>query len=262
MAMCDPLIVERIAFKSWRDLTKDVRALAEDGWLFRGQKRASWGLKTTLERSVADLSHAYEQEEWMVCEFRAVAHNYISNLPDSQSEDSYLELLAMMQHHGAPTRLLDWTRSPYVAAYFAIEDAGLEGDCAVWAIDTRWCHERGVERKTKPQSLPCHAVRPFTPQRLTERQHAQQAAFILPEDCRATFRDNLLAMGADFGDHLKCFLMPAGQRPTILGDLRLMNISRASLFPGLDGFTQSLKYLLVKEEPYERQARRIEETLE
>lgn len=46
-----------------------------------------------------------------------------------------MEWLALMQHFGAPTRVLDITKSSYVAAYFAIEDATAGDDCAVWAIN-------------------------------------------------------------------------------------------------------------------------------
>jgi len=49
-----------------------------------------------------------------------------------------------MQHHGAPTRLLDATYSVYVAAYFALEETW--NDCAVWAINGRWALESSAAR--------------------------------------------------------------------------------------------------------------------
>ena len=49
--------------------------------------------------------------------------------------------VSTMQHHGAPTRLLDFTYSVYVAAYFALENADSDG-CAVWAVNGPWTLDR------------------------------------------------------------------------------------------------------------------------
>ena len=74
-------------------------------------------LTTGLERAclLADgsLTRAPEHEKGIIREFRRRAHHY---LPDATLLGDSLELLALMQHHGAPTRLLDWTYSLYVAA--------------------------------------------------------------------------------------------------------------------------------------------------
>ena len=63
--------------------------------------------------------------------FRRKAHNY---LDDPRALDDDLRCLALMQHHGAPTRLLDFTKSPYVAAFFALESA--TDDASVYALNT------------------------------------------------------------------------------------------------------------------------------
>jgi len=47
-----------------------------------------------------------------------------------------------MQHHGAPTRLLDFSYSIYVAAYSAMESA--DGDSALWAVDGLWAMDQGI----------------------------------------------------------------------------------------------------------------------
>ena len=46
-----------------------------------------------------------------------------------------MEWLSLMRHYGIPTRLLDWTHSFLVAAYFAVDDADKARDCAIWALD-------------------------------------------------------------------------------------------------------------------------------
>src|SRR5207249_10091816 len=84
-------------------------------------------------------------------EFKRRAH---TDLQPHQvpAEGNAGEWLALMQHFGAPTRLLDVTQSPYVAAYFALEDAvdGVE-QCAVWAVNKRWCLESAGEAVLKAQ---------------------------------------------------------------------------------------------------------------
>jgi hypothetical protein len=101
-------------------------------WIFRGDKACST-LETKLERAFEDYAvpdarkAQYEME--MIREFQRKGGLYLENEPD---KDDVLEWLALMRHYGAPTRLLDWTYSFYVAVFFALAD---DLDGAVWAFD-------------------------------------------------------------------------------------------------------------------------------
>ncbi len=182
-----------------------------DNWSFRGQGRASWGLKTSLERAVRGLSAADDAEEYSLRCFKRYAHHYVSNLP---SDDDMPEWLALMQHFGAPTRLLDFTRSPYVALYFALKDLVDGDECAVWAVN----HYKCKENTTSLINAKCGAklnelhdcyghkdqfnlwfkphkiklVCPMRPSRMNERLMVQQGLFLCPGDLRdASFESNL-----------------------------------------------------------------------
>lgn len=132
---------------SWESFLAWLNELAGT-WCFRGQRQAAWPLGTSQDRAVlvrwerenaSGLCHrnrtSHERE--LLFQFKQRAHQYINNPP---SDNDLTSWLALMQHHGVPTRLLDWTRSPYVAMYFAIEEAtrGPERRSAVWAIDLGW----------------------------------------------------------------------------------------------------------------------------
>ena len=122
------------AIRSWDDFLATIRTLNGE-WIFRGQ-REDWKLKSRLERSCEDykikLKKAPGIEYQLVRDFR---RRYQGN--DSQVvADDTLYCLALMQHHGAPTRLLDWTYSPYVAVFFALESSGQSG--VVWCMEATW----------------------------------------------------------------------------------------------------------------------------
>jgi hypothetical protein len=144
-------------FRKWADVFQGM-------WAFRGQLDSEWDLETSLSRATilsykTELStgvqrRAAAHEKWLLREFQRQAHHYLSDLP---AHDQVVDWLALMQHYHAPTRLLDWTRSPYVALYFAVEKSiplaqkrrslavqrseirsRREKPAAVWAIDCEW----------------------------------------------------------------------------------------------------------------------------
>lgn len=123
-----------------------------------------------------------------------------------------------MQHHGAPTRLLDWTRSAYVGAFFALDES--DGDCALWAIDNDWCERTANEIARRKMPNAVHNVLehdgflrelshiwgnqnknsewsfvfPVRPKRSNVRLSIQQGLFLCPMISSMTFMDNLMGL--------------------------------------------------------------------
>jgi len=91
-------------------------------------------LRTSLQRFVST-SEQWDLEVHLLRNFRQYARQ------DIDQPKSPFHLMALAQHHGLPTRLLDWTYSPAVAAYFAT-DGSPDTDGVVWAVDYEAAHER------------------------------------------------------------------------------------------------------------------------
>src|SRR5271166_5372625 len=106
---------------SWAEFVSEMALDDAANWIFRGQSDASRTLSTTLQRAlkkrhVEDPSYRAHVENSSIGFFKDRSRLHLPNTPDEQD---ILGWLALMQHYGAPTRLQDWTLSPFVAAYFA-----------------------------------------------------------------------------------------------------------------------------------------------
>ncbi len=106
--------------KAWAD----IHDYLQRPGLFRGQSNADWPLATSFDRCCERESVQKDDrarfEKALNREFRRAYHHYDGHVPSSNAK---IEWLSLMQHYGAPTRLLDFTYSIYVAAHFAVEDA-------------------------------------------------------------------------------------------------------------------------------------------
>jgi hypothetical protein len=255
------MAINELALVSWDEIHDHGRA----NWLFRGERVAGWQLKTSLERlferQAMEGPARMMLERELLREFRRAYHNYAVHVPQ---RESVLEWLSLMQHHGAPTRLLDFTYSIYVAAYFALESA--DDDCAVWGVNADWVAEQSVlamlaagkqgasklrartgeEHETvsfdvlfEPPFVRCAML--LSPFRLNERLRIQKGTFLVPGDVASGFMENLTSLpGHDQAANVLKIVLPAPMRAEALERLHYMNISRTSLFPGLDGYARSL----------------------
>ena len=108
---------------SWQPLIGRYRST----FAFRGMADATWALETSLMRMGGDFGRL---ERHLVRNFRKYAYM------EGGEHSSLWNLLAQAQHHGLPTRLLDWTYSPYVALHFATDDVERSHlDGAIWCVD-------------------------------------------------------------------------------------------------------------------------------
>jgi FRG domain len=236
---------------------------------YRGQSNAEWPLKDSLSRLFrpdVDPLVGRMIEQNLFRSFVAEAHLFVdpNSLP---RRNSLLAWWSLMQHFRAPTRLLDWTASPYIALYFAVvTDWDVPG--AVWAFNPDPVRETCDDEEIRSAydlleksaetieffwgHFPPQFVYPFLMRTNHMRITTQQGRFTLcgniPSDHGLEINRSLSK--SDPG-HCVRFIITKHLKPHFLNRLRAMNISANALFPGLDGLGKSLHELAALEFEYE-----------
>ncbi len=231
-------------------------------WAFRGHEKSEWCLNSTLWRYLTDFnlhrSIWAHQENRIIRLFRRKAELFLQHVP---KEDDLFQWLALMQHHGAPTRLLDFTWSPFVAAFFALEKAKT-ADCAVWAVNSSalqekkylFQHEQAHREAPQPECLESYNrffisnevafITAGEPYNMNQRQIAQAGTFLVPGIIDKPIEAILSTWPNPEKIIAKFILKSSSIREEAMESLYYMNITNATLFPGIDGLARSLAYEL------------------
>jgi hypothetical protein len=246
---------------SWEKFQKLVTGSKYKRWAFRGHQKSEWILNNPLLRYLTDFklhrnSWAH-QEDRIIRLFRRKAELFLQHVP---KENDIFQWLALMQHHGAPTRLLDFTWSPFVAAFFALEKA--KTDCAVWAVNFSEIQNKkyNFQLDQVPMKVPnpwdSESYRRFfifntipfiiagEPYHMNQRQIAQSGTFLVPGIIDKPIEEILSEWQNPEKIIVKFILKSSKIREQAMESLYYMNITYATLFPGLDGLARSLAYEL------------------
>lgn len=206
-------------------------------YLWRGQRNAKWELYSSLDRLRRTSGKAIDRDVHLQ-EFKRAALGRRGPFPPPLQDDE--QWWALGQHFGLATPLLDWTASPFVAAFFAFTEPDTKvTERAVFALCALPLMEKYKEAITAGGStrpLPMVTVPELDE---NSRLISQAGAFTsLPDGYSVES-----CIRISFPGHLRPpvlfkFLLPNKERETCLKDLVRMNIHPASLFPDLSGASQ------------------------
>jgi hypothetical protein len=263
--------VEEIAVKSWEEF--EERLLPFFGGLsrirkspprlttpiFRGHGNATWSLKTTLERSA---QHQLSMSQYFA-KIRTVKPAVVSLTgkewvlpgmfdPDykpSTPPPGY-EFMIYLRHHGFPSPLLDWTESPYVAAFFAFHKSNDHNNdhVAIYSYATRTMFRR--KRSVKAGyiiTLGPHVVS-------HQRHYSQQSRYTIcvrpseneNEGFLYTRHEDIETSRSENFHVFTKYLIPRSERKKVMARLTLMNITAFSLFGSEEALMETLAYSIIE----------------
>lgn len=235
-----------VGCRSWSDFRSQIIFdLFPDGmfrkgkFLFRGQGSSSWSLSTSFDRwHTGDGIDKDATANLLLDEF--IAECALEEMPESLRANR-LAMLGLAQHHGLPTRLLDWSESPFVAAFFAFSGhvkqgvkakdgqlVALEKYVAVWALDTHsqaWTDSKGCPIIDVPA-----VWNPRVKNQLGKFTYLKNPANSL-EEYVGQFKDGEVT--------LQKYLVPTHEARKAMAELESMGLSYARIYPGLDGFARA-----------------------
>lgn len=252
--------VRIVPCESWEHLKREIQGsyaeeLGDGSYpVFRGHARADWKLASQWERKLAfwrnrdlDTRKSRQDREYVLEKFLQDFMELTVGLPGIRSREmEELDWWAIGRHYGLVTPLLDWTRSPYVAAFFAFSglaeilspgvttrgdidlssflDVEKDRQAAIWAFQI------GGEVK-EDQNL--EILNPRVD--IGHRQRAQRGLFTRLRHRVYFDLESYLESLMPEKPPLTKFLVPGSEIPKAITELRMMNLTFATLFPDLEG---------------------------
>lgn len=217
----------------WASFWVWSEAHASGAYLFRGQADSS-AILPKIGRPTYKFD--YVRERALFDAFERAARPFL------KSTMSSFELLALAQHHGAPTRLVDWSTSPLVAAWFAVSSFPENTDAQVYALDTvrrdidaldtKTFETRNAGTKVDDPLRPRTGVYLIETAQVSGRITTQRGIFTLHGDPEAP-----LAIPAS-----EIFEIPAALRSAFHSRLIDVGVDASHIFPDIDGLCRSLDY--------------------
>lgn len=224
---------------SWSDFKNQYSTTKDNKLLFRGQK-GRWRLATAFHRTGrADMPRFDAEDLPMLARQLSSLTGRIYNLNDPLQKGALANLI---QHHGYPTPLLDWTESPFIAAFFAFCDVPknqTDGYVRIHVLDETMWAQMCVQERVIDTPFPCLTI--LRPLGIDNPR-------MIPQQSVTTFTNIADIEGFITSSETKkaarCWRridISTKERKEAMAELRLMGVTAAAMFPGIDGACKTLR---------------------
>lgn len=189
--------------------------------IYRGESNTSYELKSKYGRYMNyNEKNDLDSEKHTLNEFKKRAIPYLENLPQNE-----WEWIALAQHHGLPTRFLDWTYNPLIAAFFACHHKH-DGDSVIYVMQQYKIDHH--EETIPPLEIECDYL--FDPPHSSVRFTAQQGLFVVQSTPEEEFSH----------ETLQRWILDESLLIELNGVLMSYGISESQVFPGLDSVCKDI----------------------
>jgi hypothetical protein len=233
-----------LVIRSWLDLAQLAEKSAADDWIFRGEPHAGEALRPSAGRlpdgptNARRLCFDVDDERSALERFKSDALPYLDRTPPPEH---HLEWLAIAQHHGMRTRLLDWSESLLIAAFFAVEAGGARGGATIYGVKGLPAIEAGADPFTVDE------VCVYRPSRLTARMAPQMSTFTVHPDPSADFRADPRLRRWRVAGRRNCWQIKLV--------LDACGVNYANIFPDIGGLARHIEWRYKWKLPQTRMAR-------